>query len=136
MIRALAIGVAILPAACLADPGVDLFKEVIATAGVCSFAKGITDRQDCYVQASPARCEREARAVVTGNSMLFAQLRACIISCGNASTWSSSVGDCSRSLVVEGAQQRMNKLASLNCKDESWSAGWVREECLEAAEGR
>lgn len=136
MIRALAIGIAIFPAACFADPGVELFKEVIATGRVCAFAKGVTDRQDCYVKASPSRCEREARAGVMGNSMLFAQLRACIISCGNAGAWSSSMGSCSRSLVIEDAPQRLSKLAALRCENESWSSGWVREECLEAAEGR
>lgn len=136
MIRAAAIGVALFPLACFADPGMDLLSEVIATGRVCAFAKGVTDRQECYVKASPERCEREARAGVMGNSMLFAQLRACIISCGNAGAWSSTVGECSRSIVIKDAPQRLARLAALRCENESWSTGWVRAECLEAAEGR
>lgn len=132
----LILATALLSSAAKADPGVELFREVISTGKVCSFAKGVTDRQECYVKASPERCEREARAGVMGNSMLFAQLRACIISCGNAGAWSSTVGECSRSIVIKDAPQRLARLAALRCENESWSKGWVRADCLDAAEGR
>lgn len=128
--------VALFPAVAMADPGLELLREVLATGRVCSFAKGVTDRQECYVKASPARCEREARAGIMGNPVLFAQFRACIISCGNAGVWSSSVGECSRSLVIEDAPQRAERLTALRCDNESWESGWVSADCLEAAEGR
>lgn len=117
MIRlsALIFASALLPALSLADQGVDLFREVIATGRICSYSKDLTGRQDCYVRSSPERCEREARAGVMGNSLFFAQLRACIISCGAAGAWSSRFGDCSRSLVIEDAESKYRRLNDMGC---------------------
>ena len=82
--RALIAILLLAPHLAYADPGIDLVHEVISTGRLCAYGKGTTERQDCFVRAAPDRCEKEARAGVMGNAMLFAQLRACIISCGNA----------------------------------------------------
>lgn len=105
--RALIAILLLAPHLAYADPGMDLVREVISTGRLCAYGKGPTERQDCFVRAAPDRCEKEARAGVMGNAMLFAQFRACIISCGNAGAWSSTVGDCSRDLVIEGAELRL-----------------------------
>lgn len=102
--------IALLPAMAAADPGTDLFRDVMANGKLCSFGKGPTDRQECYVRAAPSRCEKEARSGVMGNGLLLQQFRACVMSCGNAGAWSSSVGECSRELAIEDAD---GKLASL-----------------------
>lgn len=134
--RALIAILLLAPHLAYADPGIDLVREVISTGRLCAYGKGPTERQDCFVRAAPDRCEKEARAGVMGNAMLFAQLRACIISCGNAGTWSSTVGECRRDLVADDAPKRVAMLDSLNCyADEPRNGiGMVREECLSIVE--
>lgn len=126
--------IALLPALAAADPGIDLYRDVMATGKVCAFGKGPTDRQECYVRAAPSRCEKEARAGVMGSGLLLKQLRACVISCGNAGGWSSSVGECSRDLVIEGARLRLGVMDELGCFSDF--SGNIKNDCMAAADGK
>lgn len=121
----------LLPLIAAADPGADLARDVLANGKLCSFGKGPTDRQECYVRAAPSRCEKEARSGVMGNAMLFQQFRSCIMSCGNAGAWSSTVGECRRSLVADDARKRVAMLNALGCFTDTARSGIgiLREEC-------
>lgn len=112
----LAIAIAALfPCIAMADSGTDLFREVLGTAQICAYGKGPTDRQDCFVKAAPERCEREARSGTRFHTLFFSQFKACVISCGNAGAWSSTVGDCSRSLVIDHAGEKYAALWEKGC---------------------
>lgn len=122
------------PPTAAADPGIDLYRDVMATGKVCAFGKGPTDSQECYVRAAPSRCEKEARAGVMGNSLLHKQLRACVISCGNAGPWSSTIGDCSRDLIIEDAGLRLITMEYSGCFSDLF--GDLRDDCMAAADGK
>lgn len=115
------------------DKGMSLFHDVISTYKICGFGKDVTDRQDCLVRAAPERCEREARSAMQYNSALFAQFRACVVSCGNAGAWSSSIGDCSRDLIIEDAGLRVATMKYNGCF--SGRFAHLRDDCMAAAAG-
>lgn len=122
------------PPTAAADPGTDLFRDVMANGRLCAFGKGPTDRQECYVRAAPSRCEKEARSGVMGNGLLLKQLRACVISCGNAGAWSSTIGDCSRDLIIEDAGLRLITMEYSGCFSDLF--GDLRDDCMAAADGK
>jgi hypothetical protein len=107
--------IALFPALALADPGVELFREVLGSAQICAYGKGPTARQDCFVRSAPSRCEVEARSGTNFGTQGFSYFKDCVISCGAAGAWSSTVGECRRSLVIDGATAKYQRLYAMGC---------------------
>lgn len=95
---------ALAPQLALADAAIDLFRNVIDNANLCSYGKDTAARTDCYISAAPAKCEVEARKFLATRNR---ELIYCVSSCVNASLASRTFGECSRELDSEDAGVRL-----------------------------
>jgi len=84
------------------NEGKVLFDEVLSNAQNCAKVKTGSDFIQCYINATPKKCEKEMMdALATRGdekSNVRRKLFMCISTCANASFFSRNWGECSRNI--------------------------------------
>lgn len=70
------------------------YSDTLAAESDCERDGG--DRMNCYVTASPHRCKQTAVSMVGDPSGFQRTWTMCVRSCGTATAWSRTFGDCRR----------------------------------------
>jgi len=89
------------PAPSVGDAGNAYLAETSGKYEACSTSGG--DRTTCLVDASPERCKQAVLNLMTAITAAASNIdferqawQVCVHSCGGASLWSKTVGDCRR----------------------------------------
>lgn len=80
------------------DAGKQLYFEVVENGKQCASGKSGTDRLNCFIKATPKKCQTLVVNYFADNEKDEAR-RAwfyCVASCAGEGVWSNTFGDCSR----------------------------------------
>lgn len=81
------------------NDGSELWRDVIAAARTCTDGKRGIERVQCYINASPKKCETRVLDFFASRGDTARRAWAlCVRSCVGASFWSRQFGECSRLL--------------------------------------
>src|SRR5262245_8012069 len=84
------------------DPGMALYREVLAVGSRCAAGKARPEAILCFVKASPKKCESKVYAAFLqqndAQSLAQRAWASCVASCFNADYWSRNFGGCAREL--------------------------------------